>query len=63
MHHPDGMFWLRAPDHAHQVHQAKLPLDAIAPMILGMFGIEEERAGMARHHSSAGEISLSVHAH
>jgi len=59
MHHPDGMFWLRAPDHAHRVHQAKLPLDAIAPMILGMFGIEEEHAGMARHHSSAGEVYSS----
>ncbi len=59
MHHPDGMFWLRGPDHAHQVHQAKLPLDAIAPMILGMFGIEEAHSEMARHHSSAGEVYSS----
>jgi len=67
MHHPDGMFWVRAPDHAHRVHHEKLRLDAIAPMILGMFGVEEvepaEQPMNARHHSSAAAIGVNVHTH
>lgn len=46
MHHPDGMFWVRTPERRHQVHDDKLPLDRIAPMILDMFGIEKRPATM-----------------
>jgi len=37
MHHPDGMLWIRRPDRKHEVHREKIPLTAVAPMILDMF--------------------------
>lgn len=39
-HHPDGMLWVRRPLRKHVVHSEKLPLRAVAPMILDMFGVE-----------------------
>jgi hypothetical protein len=39
MHHPDGMLWVRHPDKRHCIHQDRVPLTAIAPMILNMFGV------------------------
>jgi len=54
MHHPDGMFWIRRPDRAHQVHKDKLPLVRVAPMILHMFSIAapssmKEAVSLASH--------------
>jgi hypothetical protein len=46
MHHPDGMLWVRYPTREHQVHEGKLSIRAIAPMILDHFGIERSRNGM-----------------
>ncbi len=40
MHHPDGILWIRRPDHAHKVHSDKVPLENIAPMVLDMFGVQ-----------------------
>jgi hypothetical protein len=40
MHHPDGLLWIRRPDRRHQVHPGKLPLTAVAPMVLDMFGVQ-----------------------
>ncbi len=38
MHHPDGVLWIRMPDRKPLVHPEKVPLRAIAPTILEMFG-------------------------
>jgi Type I phosphodiesterase / nucleotide pyrophosphatase len=40
MHHPDGMLWIRRPGRAHSEHPGKVPLTAIAPTILGFYGLE-----------------------
>lgn len=39
MHHPDGMLWIRYPDRKHFVHREKVPLTAVAPSILDLFGV------------------------
>ena len=39
-HHPDGMLWVRRPDRRHRVHEGKIPLRAVAPMILDSFGVQ-----------------------
>jgi hypothetical protein len=36
-HHPDGVFWVH--DGNHRVVAEKMPLTAVAPMILGHFGV------------------------
>jgi hypothetical protein len=36
-HHPDGVFWVR--DGRHRVVEEKLPLTAVAPMVLDYFGV------------------------
>jgi len=41
MHHPDGMLWIRTPDRRHGEHAEKVPLVAIAPTILQMYGIDQ----------------------
>ena len=40
MHHPDGILWIRGPDRRHHVHDEKIPLRAVAPTLLAMFGID-----------------------
>jgi hypothetical protein len=39
MHHPEGMLWIRRPDRKHHCHPEKIPLTAVAPMILDMFSV------------------------
>jgi hypothetical protein len=39
MHNPDGMLWIRTPQHRHVVHDQKVPLRSIAPTILQHFGV------------------------
>lgn len=39
MHHPEGMLWIRTPERRHSVESAKVPLVAIAPTLLEMFGL------------------------
>ena len=39
MHHPDGMLWIRTSARRHSEHSEKVPLVAIAPTILKMFGL------------------------
>ena len=39
MHHPDGFLWIRGPDRQHQGSQEKVPLRAVAPTVLAMFGL------------------------
>jgi hypothetical protein len=39
MHHPDGLLWIRRPGGGHSEHSGKVPLTAIAPTILTMFGV------------------------
>jgi hypothetical protein len=39
-HHPDGMLWVRRPDHAHAIHEDKVSLRSIAPALLEMFGVK-----------------------
>ena len=41
MHHPDGMLWIRTPVREHAVHGDKVPLVAVAPTILEMFGLPQ----------------------
>jgi hypothetical protein len=41
MHHPDGMLWIRTPARRHHVHAAHVPLDAVAPTILDLFGVDK----------------------
>jgi hypothetical protein len=41
-HHPDGMLWVRHPDKRHVVHEEKLPIRAIASMVLDHFGLKPE---------------------
>ncbi|MDB5642332.1 MAG: hypothetical protein JWN07_1649 [Hyphomicrobiales bacterium] len=38
-HHPDGIFWIRRPDHAHVSVQRKISLREIAPTLLTIAGI------------------------
>ena len=45
MHHPDGMLWVRHPDKRHCVHRDRVPLTAIAPTILEMFGVTPPALG------------------
>jgi hypothetical protein len=40
MHHPEGMLWIRTPEHRHEEHSEKVPLTRIAPTILQMYGLE-----------------------
>lgn len=40
MHHPEGMLWIRRPAREHREHRDRVPLTAVAPMILGMYGLE-----------------------
>jgi len=39
MHHPDGILWIRYPDHTHQVHTERVSLTSIAPTILDLFDL------------------------
>src|SRR5207247_185444 len=39
MHHPDGLLWIRYPNHSHQVHTENVSLISIAPTILDVFGV------------------------
>lgn len=39
MHHPDGMRWIRGPGRVPAEHSDKVPLTAIAPMILRLYGL------------------------
>ena len=39
MHHPDGMLWIRSPTREHVDMPGKVPLAAVAPTILQLFGI------------------------
>jgi hypothetical protein len=39
MHHPDGILWIRYPNHTHRVHAGKVPLTSIAPTILDLFTV------------------------
>ncbi|MGH7594429.1 MAG: hypothetical protein ACRELE_11360, partial [Gemmatimonadales bacterium] len=48
MHHPDGILWIRGADHRHRVHAERIPLRAVAPTVLAMFGIDA-----AAEHMSA----------
>lgn len=41
MHHPDGMLWIRHPERTHSEHPGKVPLTAVAPMILRMHGVDQ----------------------
>jgi hypothetical protein len=40
VHHPDGMCWIRRPDRSHRIHDAKVPLTAVAPTVLRLLGVE-----------------------
>jgi hypothetical protein len=48
MHHPDGMLWIRTRDRRQKINAEKLPLDAVAPMILEMFGVQTPRSKVSR---------------
>ena len=39
IHHPYGLFWVRTPAHRHAVEQQPVPLAAVAPTLLSMFGV------------------------
>ncbi len=39
MHHPEGMLWIRTPDRAHAVHEAKVPLVDVAPTLCRLLDI------------------------
>jgi len=41
MHHPDGMFWVRTPEHVHTVQDGKTPLDRVAPTVLALMGVPQ----------------------
>jgi hypothetical protein len=41
MHHPDGMLWIRHPQRTHSEHPGKVPLTAVAPMILRLHGVQQ----------------------
>jgi hypothetical protein len=38
MHHPDGLLWTRRPEQRSGTLSGKVPLEAIAPTVLGWFG-------------------------
>jgi len=39
MHHPDGFLWIRGPDRVHRGCAEKVPLRAVAPTVLTLFGV------------------------
>jgi hypothetical protein len=39
MHHPDGFLWIRGPDRVHRGSTEKVPLRAVAPTVLDLFGV------------------------
>jgi hypothetical protein len=39
MHHPDGMFWIRHPDHRHEIVPGKLALTRVAPKIMELLSL------------------------
>ncbi len=43
MHHPDGMLWVREPGRQHRIDSNKLPLRAVAPLILNYFNLSLPR--------------------
>lgn len=40
MHHPDGMLWIRTPDRRHANQAEHVPLDAVAPTLLDLVGVD-----------------------
>lgn len=38
-HHPEGILWVRLPTRQHAVVEEPVPLTAIAPTVLGLFGV------------------------
>jgi len=50
MHHPEGMLWVRRPDRKHHLHPEKVPLTAVAPMILDMFPVPKPEFMRTRLH-------------
>lgn len=41
MHHPDGLFWIRTPSRTHSTSKTPVPLSAVAPTILRLFGLQQ----------------------
>jgi hypothetical protein len=39
IHHPDGFLWIRRPDRRHQIVRDRVPLIAVAPTVLNLFGV------------------------
>ncbi|MDJ0617912.1 MAG: hypothetical protein QNJ63_14405 [Calothrix sp. MO_192.B10] len=39
MHHPDGILWIRKPNHQHSVHHQKVSLLSVAPTILDLLKV------------------------
>jgi hypothetical protein len=39
MHHPDGMLWIRTPEHRHRIVDEPVALESIAPTVLALLGI------------------------
>ncbi len=59
MHHPDGILWVRTPDLRHRVHSDKVPLEQVAPMILGMFSIQPPATMRAKPLDGFGALAAS----
>jgi hypothetical protein len=59
MHHPDGILWIQRPDRKHRVHPEKVPLTAIAPLILDMFSVAKPESMLAKPSVSLAGIGAS----
>jgi hypothetical protein len=53
MHHPDGMLWVRRPERRHRVNRDKLPLTAVAPMVLDLLSSPLASLRDHRHEAAA----------
>jgi predicted AlkP superfamily phosphohydrolase/phosphomutase len=40
MHHPDGIFWVNRAANEQSVKEQRVPLEAVAPTLLGLMGIK-----------------------
>jgi len=60
MHHPAGMLWIRGPGREPGERSEKVPLTAIAPTILDMYGLEAPDSMRGKPLSAGGREPVAA---
>lgn len=60
MHHPDGMLWIRQQQRNHHVHEKKMQLTAVAPMILDLLSVPKSAQPQPNSTHSAATLASVV---